>query len=572
MYKRMYSLLFSHLFFFLICSILILSLNLTPLYRHIRNSPPGRTFSMIHNNAQDFFFYQSLMNQGANGSWLTRDSFTTEPHKPSIIFAYFLWLGKLAKLFSLPYPIMYHAIRILFGFLMLLTAYCLLRKYFPYPRLSFFFFIFAGGFLRPYNAGDAIITVPFMHWWTGMDAIRRASYLPHHMIGSSLLILTFFLLIHYMMRPAWKLLFGALLCIPILAFVHTPSLFIILIVLPPALILFLLRRLFIRRVKFSIFNSQSSLNAQKKNFQSGKNENLDLNENLKLKIENYVGLLGYWVIGVLLLMLMVSQTSQGFPWSQYIEWEKRLQFSLFTELPGALGILFPFALLGIPLALRNGGFAGVLSVCWFLVPILFIPLAPNIGISNIRLVQGVLYLPLSILAVYGMQGIQTLLRKLKIVNYVVPTLFVGLFVYFTIPTLQWSLNDQIREYMPIYGNVYFDNRMQEAFVFINTRYPADTHVLSTFYTGNYLPAFTHTTSFVGHSGYTHHVDQKEKLVQAFFLQQLSDGEAKRLLEEHDITIIFQGPEEKPLYPGKLYPELLDVVYDKEPVTLYSQKE
>lgn len=578
MYRRFASFFSSHVFFFLIGTACILTLNLIPLFRHINNSPPGRTFAMIHNNAQDFFFYQSLMNQGANGAWLTSDSFTTEAHKPSIIFAYFLWLGKLAAVFSIPFPIMYHALRILFGFLTLLAAYCLLRTAYASPRLTFFFFLFAAPFLHKIPDGATFRTVPFMHWWTGMDPIRRSAYLPHHMIGAFLLVFSMLLFIRYYTKNSRSSILIAIGCIPLLTFFHTPSLFILLVTLPVTVLLYAVRTYFGKKYTF-LWNKGT----------------------IRMRIHSYsipwralyhpMMFTGtYMLFGFACLYAMVSQTGQGFPWSQYIEWERRLQFPLDKELVAALGILFPLSLVGIVPALVGGSFGGLLAVAWLFVPIICIPLAPILGLSNVRLIQGVPYLPLAILAVIGMEGIQTLFHKFSILNFqfLMNVHFfkfqikklIGLFGYwaigllfvvYTYPTLEWSLKDQIREYMPIYGNIYFDNRMQNAFAYINTHYPAGTHVLSTFYTGNYLPAFTHTTSFVGHTGYTQRLGEKEPLTGAFFSQTLPEKDARRLLQDNTITLVFQGPEEMPIFSGMLYPNLLSVVYDADPVRIYEVK-
>ena len=285
-----------------------------------------------------------------------------------------------------------------------------------------------------------------------------------------------------------------------------------------------------------------------------------------------IGLLVYCLIGFFLLILMVSLTKTGFPWSQYIDWEKRLQFPLDKELIGALGYLFPFALIGGIKAVLSKRFDLILIFCWLFIPILFIPFAPRLNISNIRLIQGTPYLPLAILAVMGIITIEKFLKKFsRLLCYCVTVLLALLFIIFTYPTLSWSLKDQIREYWPIFVNVYLDNRLKYAFEFINKNFPAHTVTLATFYTGNYLPASTNTVSFIGHFGYTYNIDEKQTSVQKFFENKMLEKEAKEYLLNNKITLVFQGPEEKPIYKDKLYPEILKPVYDKEEVTLYVLK-
>ncbi|MBI4991354.1 hypothetical protein HZB96_04650, partial [Candidatus Gottesmanbacteria bacterium] len=555
--------------FFLITTAIILSLNLIPLIMQFRHSPPGRTFALIHNNAQDFFFYQSLMNEGANGAWLTSDPYTAEPHQSSIIFSYFVWLGKLSNLLNLPYAITYHLARIILSILFLLSIfYFLFSTRLPHPRLTYLLFLFAAPFMHKIADGS---TIPYMNWWTGMDPIRRVAYLPHHMFGGLFLVISIILIIKFFSlyviptgvegSPAMKLhderfldkpapseveglgmtrmkyLLWLIFISALLAFVHTPSLFILLLIIPPALFIYFIsyKSILLGNSKHQITNIKQAPNHK---YQTPKFGILNIVNYLELGICNlrfpFAGLLVYWFIGLLFLLFMVSQTRNGFPWSQYIDWEKNLQFPLDRELIGAFGLTFPFSILGAWQAVRSKKFEYILITCWLFIPFLFIPIAPKLGISNIRLIQGIPYLPLAILAIMGItiltqdvipsvaRNLSTCLRNNlafardpstsvgmtrlaqsrdsnnNFINNLFAYLFIGLFISFTLPTLKWSLQDQIREYWPIFGNVYLDNRLNNAFAFVNQNFPSRTVTLATFYTGNYLPAFTRTLSFIGH--------------------------------------------------------------------------
>lgn len=542
----------SKIIFFLVTTLVILSLNLTPLVLQVFNAPTDRTFSLVHNNTQDFFFYQSLMNQGANGANLTKDSYTSEIHEPSIIFSYFLFFGKISKLLGLPFPIMYHIIRIVFAFAFLFSCYLLLYVFsVPYPRLTYVIFLFAAPFMHEVESFGTKQSVEYMNWWTGIDPIRRAAYLPHHMIGAFLLILSILLIVKYIETKKIKnIIFLSIIAVT-LAFVHTPSLFILLIILPPSICIY---------------------------------QGIKIIKNKKIQDVPY-GLIVYWVIGVIALFFMVLQTSKGFPWSQYIDWEKNLQFPIQSELIGALGFLLPFSILGVFVALKSQKFSYILIVCWFIVPLLLIPFARLMNISNIRLIQGVPFLPLSILAVLGMKKIGELLiivmrkipttRDMKIKNWQIITgwycLFILLFTLSTLPSVVWSIKDQIREFMPLYGNVYLDNRLGEAFSFINKNVPKKSVTLATFYAGNYIPVFTYTTSYIGHSGYTNNLREKEPRVVDFFSNRMSEEQAEKFIDSQKIDIVFQGPEEKNLFQGILYPNSIIPIFKNEIVVIYEKK-
>lgn len=558
MKRRITKLIFSKITFFIITTSAIVGLNLTPLITHILHSPSGRTFAMVHNNAQDFFFYQALMNQGANGAVLISDPYTTEPHQPSVIFSYFAWMGKLGKLLGLPYVFAYHGTRILFGIAFLLASFCLILYFrIPHPRLAYAFFLFAAPLMHKVSDGQKITDLPYMYWWTGIDPIRRVAYLPHHMFGSFLLVLSLILIVRYLSESQTNtIIWTTLLTVP-LAFVHPPSLFIILLVLPPAIIAYLICSYVGGKKKSLVIPSQ------------------------------YLYLLGYWVIGLLVLFLMVSQTNRGFPWSQYLTWEKGQQFPLDKELVGAFGILFPLSVIGIVRAVLSRRFSWILTASWLAIPLILIPFAPILQISNIRLIQGAPFLPLAILSVLGItllsECIQsgTIGKKCAVlfskhrhtfqIQHLIMIVTLTIFILFSYPALSFSLKDQIREYWPIFGNIYLDNRLYNAFAFINDNFPQKTVTLSTFYTGNYLPAFTHTTSFIGHFGYTYNVDGKQPDVYKFFQGKMKEEEVKEYVLNNKIDLVVQGPEEKPIYNSYLYPQVLKTVYDREEMTLYVLK-
>jgi hypothetical protein len=530
----------NEILFFLITTLAILTLNLTPFFAFLRHTPPDRQFSMVHNNIQDFYFYQALMQQGASGSWLTTDPFTLEPSQPSIIFAYFLWLGKVSSFLSIPFPVMYHLTRVICGVLAGAMAYILLKIIkLPYRRLAYFFFLFASPFLHEIPTDNGIQQFSYMYWWTGIDAIRRFAYLPHHVFGSLFLIINIIALLKFVKTRNNKWMFLSLVCALLLGFIHPPSLFIILLALPVSVTVYVLIHFKRWQMKLSVLNKEFPV----------------------------IHLVVYWIIGVLLMFLMVSQTNKGFPWSQYIAWEKNIQFPLDKELVGALGILVPFALFGGLFALQTGQFQYIFIVCWLFVPFLLIPFALKMNISNIRLIQGTPYLPLSILAVIGIKAIEKMIAK----RWVVWVTF-ALFLVFTIPTLFWSMNDQMKEYWNIWSNVYLDKRLFPAFDFINNHYSNKTNVMTTFYTGNYLSAFTHTNSFMGHFGYTFNREKKEKEADEFYKNNMMPDKAKQFLLNSKITLVFQGVEERPLYPnGYLYPDILKAIYEKDGIIIYEVK-
>lgn len=553
--------------FFLFFTFLILGLNLAPTVTFIKHSPSDRYFPLMHNNSQDYYFYLSLMREGAQGQWLTTIPFTTEVHTSSLVFSYFLILGKLSQLFGLSMELGYLIVRILGSILFFLSTWFLIKKLkIPYPRLTYLFFLFASPFLK----GDS----PYLYWWTGIDAIRRSSYLPHHMFGGFLLISTLILIINFIQSGKIKyFIFSLLLIVPILL-IHTPSLLILIMILPAAAVGFWIRNLIkANDTSPEISEATDSLPAL-------------LRKAIQAETrftKKTIFILLYSSLGAISMLIFAKLMEGDALWKHALEWEKTLQLSFLNEILGGFGILLPFALIGIVRSIISKNFSYWLISSWFLVPIIFLPLAPLFQISNTRLVQGVPFLPFAILAVVGIDGlihwelIENLKFKIRNVpkwinkeRIILAIIFI-LFILQTLPTLIWSLKDQFHEYWTTYSNIYLDKRLFRAFDFINQEYEPKTVILASFYTGNYLPAFTHTVSFIGHFGYTYQLERKQESTDNFLSQKLTDREAKEFLKQNNIRLIFQGPEEKIMSPKPLYPDLLKPVFINDIVTVYQAK-
>jgi hypothetical protein len=70
------------------------------------------------------------MQQGARGEWLFHLTFSPEPHDGAFIYTFYLGLGHLASVLSLPLPIVYHLGRVAAGLFLLLVAYRFITRFF----------------------------------------------------------------------------------------------------------------------------------------------------------------------------------------------------------------------------------------------------------------------------------------------------------------------------------------------------------------------------------------------------------------------------------------------------------
>jgi hypothetical protein len=511
----------------------------------------------MHNNSADYYFYLSLMRQGAAGHWLTTIPFTTESHRASVVFTYFLILGKLAHVFNLSMEVGYLLARIGGSLLFFTSAWMLIKKIkTPYPTFSYLIFLFASPFLRPVTENGVSTITPFLYWWTGIDPIRRASYLPHHMMGGFLLVTLLTVIINFFENkksssPLRFFLITTIL-LTLILLIHTPSLLIFAITISFTIGFFILKKI-IRDLK------------ENKVFSLKEIAHRDTNPKI---IQLIV------ILGICLMLMLSFAYYMGLDplWKHALEWEKTLQLPFAQEILGGFGILLPFAIIGSVLALKKNSFPYLLICCWFLLPLLLLPIASIFGISNTRLIQGAPFLPYSILCTIGIEWAFNYIVKIKkTLAKPMMVLVISAFLIQSTTTLFWSYKDIIREYWTYYTNIYLDKNLFTAFDFINTNYKPDTIVLSTFYTGNYIPAFSHTKSYVGHFGYTQNLEQKQKEVDAFFSGKLSDKEARDFITSRQITLIFDSEEEKQMHTNPIYPSILKSVYVNSVATIYELK-
>ncbi|MBX3063495.1 MAG: hypothetical protein KF726_11000 [Anaerolineae bacterium] len=77
---------------------------------------------MLHNHI-DGASYLAKMEQGIQGNWLFQLTYTPEPHMGAAIQMFYLALGHLARLLSLPALLMFHIARLLASFIMYISIY-----------------------------------------------------------------------------------------------------------------------------------------------------------------------------------------------------------------------------------------------------------------------------------------------------------------------------------------------------------------------------------------------------------------------------------------------------------------
>src|SRR4030042_760271 len=226
--KRIYSLLSREDVFILFFSFLLLFLSFFPtLYEAFQANNLGDPRRLMlwgeHNYTYDYNVYLAKMRLGAEGQWTVINKYTSEPHQGILLQEFYLLTGKIGGWLRLTPPLTYHLVRIFLAVGFLLAIYqliCFFLKDGLQRKMAFLLALFSGSWPRFVYYHQGWHPALFMDWWQEMDVIRRATYVPHYLLGH---LLTIVMLLSLLKKKlVWALISGL-----IAGFVHPPSLLII---------------------------------------------------------------------------------------------------------------------------------------------------------------------------------------------------------------------------------------------------------------------------------------------------------------------------------------------------------
>ena len=111
-------------------------------------STPDRVFGGFAFAVEDGYSYLAKMKQGSEGLWLFRLPYTSEIHTPALFYLFYLLLGKLSAVTGLSSPLVFHLARLAFDALLLAIVYrfvALFTAWRPVRRIAFLLIVFSGG-------------------------------------------------------------------------------------------------------------------------------------------------------------------------------------------------------------------------------------------------------------------------------------------------------------------------------------------------------------------------------------------------------------------------------------------
>ncbi len=158
-------------------------------------STPDRVFGGFAFAIEDGYSYLSKMKEGADGLWLFQLPYTSEAHTPEIFYLFYLLLGKLSVLTGLSTPLVFHLARLLFDGLLLAVIYRFIAWFTAWRsvrRIAFLLVIFSGGL------GWLLILLGQVNWLGSapIDLISPEAYtflilygFPHLALARTLMLL-----------------------------------------------------------------------------------------------------------------------------------------------------------------------------------------------------------------------------------------------------------------------------------------------------------------------------------------------------------------------------------------------
>jgi hypothetical protein len=479
-------------------------LSLLPYLLAYALAPAGHHFAGFFFIADDATTYLAKMRQGADGSWLWNDPYTSEPHGGVFLFSFYLLFGHLAAVLHLPLIAAYHLARVSGAVALVLAVDRLCRRLLPpeLHRLGLVLVILGSGvgFLaqtlgNPSLFGSQLealdLHLPELTGWYSILAI------PHFAWATALIIVALLGLLRIAESPAWRpvvLTAAALIALTAIHPQMIPVIGLIWIAYQGLLILWgarpTIRSLAAQAVPFLATGPLLAYNA--------------------------------WIL---------------FDDPTIAEWARQWRH----QAPGpfslalSLGLPLLLAVLGMVIAWRrrDGGLALLLVWPPLVVALLYLPNIANIQ----RRLLDALYVPLGMLAAVGLRALTARLRRAR--RRRVEAILVTACCVSSALVLAIAL----RFASGAFSEAYVGNDAWQAMQWLSTHHQAGDRALSSPGAGQLLPAWAGVQVYVGHYSETLNYFQKIRNVGTALEPGAPASTLRAFLQANGITLLYWGPDE-----------------------------
>ncbi len=498
------------MFVLLWCAFVILLANLPYIYGYFI-STPDRVFMGDARSFIDTNTYLAWMHQAADGHILFKDIYTTEPHARMLLHPLFLLLGNISRFTALSIITVHSLARIVFGFLLLLFCYKFIELFIEddFGRsLAFILVSLSGGlgWIKLFEGVSAIPESWFLTGWVEGNTFMSIYALPLFSASTLMLLLVFYLMILSFEKKNNYLSGLAGLVCAILVSTH----FFDALIVYPVLVLYILAR-------------------------------YSISKDLGILISNSIAFL---------IMFLVSVVSPLYNfWASMVNpvfhehaWKAAITLSPgFVWFLGLYGFLMIFALIGvasITLGRRGPLFERRLFLVVWGLAVPFMIYSP-ISFQR-RLIEGY-HFPVSVLACFG---IVFLIKKLKWDRKAVAAAVIALLLPGNLALLSNDMNYLALNVSSRSVAGFLDKDIYDAMKWLEANTKREDVVLSDFEIGNYVPAVSGNTVFIGHSPETLNFWEKWAMVKKFFDPATSDQFREQFLSAYGIKYIIYSWKER----------------------------
>ncbi len=466
-------------------------------------TPKDTVFLFGHNFINDYYYYLHLMRQGFEGQWGVTSWLTPEVFAPRFLNTTFLALGFLGKV--IPFgvftiPIWYTLGRIGGGIALLVLLYLLIRFVFPQSlgkRIGAFLMVLFSTAFWGFSNGNP--TVPrLIHEWTELDPLFRLSYIPSHLWSKVFFLGTLIALIHVYKREKTALWIGIGAVSALFMGFSSP------VILATAGIVYA------GMVVWEAVKTRS----------------------VKTMLHT-PWMLCSFVLGLVALVVALYHRSvqqDVFPWTSYLVWETVKYPIGLWEYAASFGPALPLGIIGFLIGRKHHPFLAALLFFWgisgFVGLFVFSRVIP---LSNIRFLEGYQYIPITLLAAWGVAWIG---RK-KHVYW----LLIGLFCLYGSIGMWASFQEHVGYIRANTQNpqVYVPKTWMDVFAYLENQ-PGNGVVLAPYELSTMIPALTGKRAVAGHPMMT--VDDKGKTSEiGRFFSSATEPERKDMLTRYGVVWI-----------------------------------
>jgi hypothetical protein len=515
--------------FALVFAAVIAVVSLVPYLLAYLWTPPGHHFAGFFFIADDATTYLAKMRQGADGSWLWNDPYTSEAHGGVFLFGFYLLFGHLAGLLHLPLIAAYHVAGVSGAFALVLASDRLCRRLLapPLQRVALVLVILGSGVgvLAQVAGNPAVfgsrlealdLHLPELSGWYSILAI------PHFAWATALIIVALHGLLEIADRPAWRPILTTSIALVGLTAIH-PQMIPVLAIIWSAYQLVLL--VWGRRPGWP---------------------------SLALQAVPFIATIPLLAYNVWILFDDPTIAEWARQWRHQAPGPISLGLSL--GLPLLLGVI------GMRVAWRRRDQGLALLLVW--PPLVFLLLyLPNIANIQRRLLDA-LYVPLGILAAVGLQEV---VRRLKpsSARRVRAALL-------TIACLSSAivLAIALRFASGAFPEVYISTDAWQAMQWLSLHHQSGDRALSSPQAGQLLPAWSGISVYVGHYSETLDYFKKIATVRTVLRPNASASDVEAFCRANGISLLYWGPDEAATgyQPGGQ--PFLQPIYDHGSVAIY----